>query len=313
MSASDRRIIFVQGTTASGKSDWALRLAQKHKGVIVNCDSIQVYKKLDIGSAKPSVEERSLLPHYLFDYVNPPEEMTAGVYSRNFEDVLKQIPEATPVFVVGGTGFYFMAIEKGMYPVRTVSEELRKQVEREVQEEGGAQRLWNELHEKDPEYASKIHVADHYRIGRAIELIRSEGKSVTEVQEEFRHQKSAFPYPLLKVAPRWDREKLAERIQWRTEKMLAAGLIEEVKVVLDEGWAQWSPLQSVGYREVLDYLTGKISKTELAPLIAQGTRQLAKKQRTWFQRDAEILWFDGENGWTDLESRVEEFLGSLTQ
>lgn len=313
MSASDRRIIFVQGTTASGKSDWALRLAQKYQGVIVNCDSIQVYKKLDIGSAKPSVEERSLLPHYLFDYVNPPEEMTAGQYSRDFEEILKQIPETTPIFVVGGTGFYFMALEKGMYPVRAVSEDLRQQVETEIQEEGGPEKLWHELCEKDPEYASKIHAADHYRIGRAIELIRSEGKSVTAVQAEFKNQKSAFPYPLLKVAPRWERERLAERIQTRTERMLSSGLIEEVQGILDEGWAQWAPLQSVGYREVLDYLSGKVSKTELAPLIAQGTRQLAKKQRTWFQRDAEILWFDGENGWKNLESRVEEFLGSLTQ
>lgn len=313
MQSSERRIVFVQGTTASGKSDWALRLAQKFNGVVINCDSIQVYKKLDIGSAKPSIEERSLLPHYLFDYVDAPVEMTAGQYARNFEEVLKQIPETAPIFVVGGTGFYFMAIEKGMYPVRSVSEGLRQAVEQEMNQEGGPEKLWKELLEKDPEYASKLHVADHYRIGRAIELIRSEGRSVTEVQNEFKNQKSHFPYPLLKVAPRWERERLSERIDQRTQKMLSAGLIEEVQSLLDEGLGRWAPLQSVGYREVLEYLSGKISREELAPLISQGTRQLAKKQRTWFQRDSEILWFDGEHGWADLESRVEEFLGSLTQ
>lgn len=313
MNSLDRRIIFVQGTTASGKSDWALRLAQKFKGVIFNCDSIQVYKKLDIGSAKPSVQERALLPHYLFDYVSAPNEMTAGQYARDFEEALKQVPVTTPIFVVGGTGFYFMAIEKGMYPVQSVSEDLRLQVEKEIQEEGGAGRLWKELREKDPEYATKLHEADHYRLGRAIEMIRSGGKSVTEVQAEFKNRKSEFPYPLLKIAPRWEREELADRIQKRTDKMLSSGLIEEVQGLLDEGLESWAPLQSVGYREVLEYLSGKISREDLSPRISQGTRQLAKKQRTWFQRDSEIQWFDGKIGWSNLESRVEEFLGSLTQ
>ena len=122
-------MIFVVGATATGKSEWALRLAQEFNGVIVNCDSVQLYKKLDIGSAKPSREEQALVPHYLLDYVSPPEEMTAGNYCRDFYETLKSIPEEKPVFVVGGTGFYFMAIEKGMYTVIPVPPEIQQQVE----------------------------------------------------------------------------------------------------------------------------------------------------------------------------------------
>ncbi|WP_373999417.1 tRNA (adenosine(37)-N6)-dimethylallyltransferase MiaA [Bdellovibrio bacteriovorus] len=301
-------VIFVVGSTATGKSEWALRLAQEFKGVIVNCDSIQVYKKVDIGAAKPSKEEQALVPHHLLDYVNPPQEMTAGQYCRDFYEVMEKIPEGTPVFVVGGTGFYFMAIEKGMYPVLPVSEEVQKQVAEELKTESGAQKLHQELLEKDPEYGAKIHLSDHYRIGRAIELIRTQGKSVTAIQKEFEESRAPFPFPLLKIGPSWDRELLKERIDLRTRKMLEAGLIEEVKQLLDEGLESWAPMSSVGYKETIAYLKNEISKEHLLEDISTNTRQLAKRQRTWFQRDKNIHWFDGKTGFSQARSVVEEFL-----
>lgn len=310
MKTKQKPVIFVVGSTASGKSDWALRLAQKYNGVIVNCDSVQIYKKLDIGSAKPSVEERSLLPHYLFDYVSPPQEMTAGVYSTDFFKCLDDIPEGTPTFVVGGTGFYFMAIEKGMYPVVPVPSEIQKQVATEMLEPGGPERLHSELKAKDPVYGAKIFPADHYRIGRAIELIRSQGKSVTEIQGEFSQKQSKFPYPLLKVGPQWEREILRQRIALRTQKMLDAGLLDEVKGLLDEGLKTWAPMSSVGYRESVSYLEGQLDKKDLFEEIAKNTRQLAKRQRTWFQRDTDIHWHSGESGFPQVRELVEKFLNS---
>ena len=304
----NKPVIFVVGTTASGKSDWALRMAQKHDGVIVNCDSIQVYKKLDIGSAKASAEERALVPHYLIDYVSPPQEMTAGVYSAEFFELMKTLPEGKPVFVVGGTGFYFMALEKGMYPVTKVSEEMKKQVEQEMSEDGGPEKLYKELMAKDPDYGSKLHVSDHYRIGRGIELVRTQGRSVTEIQKEFDAQKTPFPYPLLKIGPSWDRDVLRKRIAERTEKMLKAGLIEEVQGLLDEGLKSWAPMSSVGYRETIEFLEGMLSREELSEHISTNTAQLAKKQRTWFQRDKEIHWCNGEEGFVKAELLVEKFL-----
>ncbi|KHD87755.1 MAG: tRNA dimethylallyltransferase [Bdellovibrio sp. ArHS] len=304
----NKPVIFVVGSTASGKSEWALRLAQEFHGVIVNCDSVQVYKKVDIGAAKPSKAEQALVPHFLLDYVNPPQEMTAGQYSRDFFATLESIPEQTPIFVVGGTGFYFMAIEKGMYPVLAVPEDIQKEVAAELQTELGVQKLHQELLEKDPLYGAKIHLSDHYRLGRAIELIRSQGKSVTQIQKEFAESRSEFPYPLLKMGPSWDREALKERIDLRTKRMLEAGLIDEVQGLLDEGLEAWAPLSSVGYKETIVFLKKEVSKEQLFESIATNTRQLAKRQRTWFQRDKEIQWYDGKDGFSQARSVVEEFL-----
>ncbi|WP_413944506.1 tRNA (adenosine(37)-N6)-dimethylallyltransferase MiaA [Bdellovibrio sp. HCB-162] len=301
-------VIFVVGATATGKSEWALKLAQEFGGVIVNCDSIQVYKKLDIGAAKPTKDEQALVRHYLLDYVNPPQEMTAGQYCRDFYECMEQIPENTPVFVVGGTGFYFMAIEKGMYPVLPVPPEIQKAVEEELKTAEGAEKLHNELLEKDPEYGAKIHLSDHYRIGRAIELIRSQGKSVTQIQNEFAESRSEFPFPLLKIGPSWDREVLKDRIALRTKKMLEQGLVQEVQSLLDEGLESWAPMSSVGYKETIAFLKNELNSEQLFEEISKNTRQLAKRQRTWFQRDKDIHWFAGSDGYYEARAMVEKFL-----
>lgn len=308
MKVSQKPVIFVVGSTASGKSEWALRLAQEFGGVIVNCDSVQVYSKLNIGAAKPSPEEQALVKHYLLDYVAPPREMTAGQYCRDFYDCMETIPEGVPVFVVGGTGFYFMAIEKGMYPVVPIPAEIQKAVERELQTPDGVSKLYRELQEKDPEYAAKLHLADHYRIGRAVELIRVQGKSVTQIQNEFAESQRKFPFPLLKLGPLWDREILKGRISRRTQKMIEMGLVEEVRGLLDEGLESWSPMSSVGYRETISFIKGEITSQELFDEIAKNTRQLAKRQRTWFQRDKDIHWFAGDEGYAQARALVEKFL-----
>lgn len=303
-------VVFVVGSTATGKSEWALKLAQEFNGVIINCDSVQLYTKVDIGSAKPSKEEQSLVKHYLLDYVNPPEEVTAGNYARDFFQVMEQLPEGQPAFVVGGTGFYFMAIEKGMYPVMKIAPELKAQIEKELTEPGGSEKLHAELTKIDPEYAAKIHLADKYRIGRAIELIRSEGKSVTQIQKEFEAQREEFPFPLLKIGPSWDRDLLRERIAKRTAIMLQRGLVEETKKLLDEGLESWAPLSSVGYKEAIECLKGEIPFNDLQEAITTSTAQLAKRQKTWFQRDKAIQWFDGGTGFSEARAQVEKFLKS---
>ncbi|WP_413578773.1 tRNA (adenosine(37)-N6)-dimethylallyltransferase MiaA [Bdellovibrio sp. HCB290] len=305
-------VIFVVGSTATGKSEWALKLAQEFKGVIINCDSVQCYSHVQIGAAKPTPEELQLVPHYLVSYVTPPEESTAGSYCRDFSEVMEKIPDGTPVFVVGGTGFYFMAIEKGMYPVTEVSEEMKAQVEREMSLPEGPAKLYAELTQVDPEYAAKINIADHYRIGRGIELIRTQGKGVTQIQKEFDEQKTPFAYPLLKIGPEWDREVLRERIALRSHKMLKDGLVDEVEKLLDLGLDKWAPLSSVGYKETIEFVRGHINEDQLLEQITTNTRQLAKRQKTWFQRDKDIHWFDGARGYNEARAVVEKFLNSLT-
>lgn len=307
---STKPVIFVVGTTASGKSQWALDMATDLSGVIVNCDSIQLYKSLDIGAAKPSLEEMARVPHYLYDYVPEGATMTAGNYSRDFFACVELLPESKPVFVVGGTGFYFQAIEKGMYPVRETPVEIQQEIAEILKTEAGAQSLYKQFQRLDPEAALKIHARDHYRLGRAMELIRAEGKSVTQIQKEFTDSQAPFPYPLLKVGLRWDREVLRERVRLRTQKMLEAGLVTEVERLLERGLGGWSALQSVGYKEVLEFLREKKSYEWLFDTIVQNTMGLAKRQRTWFQRDAEIHWFDGSSGYNEAFSKVQAFIRS---
>jgi tRNA dimethylallyltransferase len=286
------KVIFVVGPTASGKSDLALNLAERNQGAIVNCDSVQLYKSLDIGSAKPSADDFKRVPHFLFDFVDEGEEITAGFYQRQFFATMKELENQFPlVFVVGGTGFYFQAIEKGMYPTGAADAEVTRQVEAELLEAGGPERLYQELKSRDPEAAAKISANDHYRIARAVEMMRVHGKPVTEIKKEFADKAAPFPYPLLKLGIRGSREELAPRVERRTQKMLETGLLDEVRALLDRGLENWGPLQSVGYKESVDFLQGKIPDVrQLQALIVQNTLRLAKRQRTWFQRDPEIHW-----------------------
>ncbi|MGZ3797733.1 MAG: tRNA (adenosine(37)-N6)-dimethylallyltransferase MiaA, partial [Pseudobdellovibrionaceae bacterium] len=245
-----------------------------------------------------------------YDYVPEGETMTAGNYSRDFFQCLEKLPAESPVFVVGGTGFYFQAIEKGMYPVRKTSPEIQNQIASILKNPEGAKELYAEFQRLDPEAAKKIHPQDHYRLGRAMELIRSEGKTLTQIQKEFNERQAPFPYPLLKLGLRWDREVLRQRVILRTQKMLDAGLVREVEDLLRRGFEDWPALQSVGYKETIQFLTEGKSSQWLFENIVQNTMGLAKRQRTWFQRDPAIHWFEGATGFDLAFARVQNFLAT---
>ncbi|RYZ87815.1 MAG: tRNA (adenosine(37)-N6)-dimethylallyltransferase MiaA [Proteobacteria bacterium] len=300
-------VVFVLGTTASGKSQWALDWAQQFGGAVVNCDSVQLYKSLNIGAAKPTPDEMKLAPHLLYDYVNEGETMTAGKYTRDFFPCMEAMP-AMPAFVVGGTGFYFQAIEKGMYPVHQIPEQIRAQVAACLSTPEGALKLYEQFRTTDPEAAQKIHAQDHYRLGRAMELILAEGKSITAIRSEFASTQKPFPYPLLKIGIKWERSALEERVRRRTIGMIEAGLIEEVSGLLDRGLASWAPLTGVGYSEAGQFIRGGRTREWLIEEITKNTMGIAKRQRTWFQRDPEVCWFDGATGFTDATERVKAFL-----
>ncbi len=307
--SSKVKVIFVVGPTASGKSDLALKWAQQARGAIVNCDSIQVFRSLDIGSAKPSKEDFAKVPHFLFDYVDESRDMTAGEFSRDFFVTLENIKNQFPVvFVVGGTGFYFQAIEKGMYPIGAADPQIIRQVEQELKEDPEA--LYQELQQKDPESAAKISANDHYRIARAVEMMRTHGKAVSLIKKEFESARAPFPYPLLKLGLKIPKEQLLPRVEKRTDLMLRKGLVREVQSLLSRGLESWAPLQSVGYRECVDFLQGRVKdEQELRELIVQNTMRLAKKQRTWFQRDSEIFWITPPEV-DAAERRIAEFLSA---
>lgn len=287
-----RKLIFILGPTASGKSNLAIEWAKKYQGVIFNCDSIQVFQELNIGSAKPNNDELKIVPHFLYDFLPPGSVLTAGEYLRYFSQALVTIDQNTPVFVVGGTGFYFQALEHGMYDVQPTPPDLKKKVLEEINTEGGAGRLYQELQAFDPEYAAKINHQDHYRIARAIEIIRHEGKKVSEVMSASKKDLMDFDFEILKIGVRPTKEKLRENIRLRMIKMLDQGLIQETKTLVDAGFSNWSPLKSVGYKEVQIYLNENKSLDWLKEWIEIGTWQLAKKQMTWFKRDQKIHWLN---------------------
>jgi tRNA dimethylallyltransferase len=293
---TDKKCIFVVGPTASGKSAWALEQAEKHGGSVVNIDSIQFYKGLEVGSAAPTREDKHRVPHYLYSYVEAPYEMTAGKYITDFYKLLESEIKF-PLFITGGTGFYIQALEKGMFDVEPVPEEFRQQIEDEL-EKNGAEVLHQELISKDPQ--SKVHVNDHYRLVRAIEIIRYTGKTPSELKSV--QGKNIFPYPYIKIGFDFEKEIYKKRVAFRTKHLISDGIIEETKNFLDEGFADWAPLHSVGYRETAEFLNEGRCGEWLQESIEQSTMQLIKKQKTWFRRDSSILWSNHESQLTDFLS-----------
>lgn len=304
----NKKVIFVVGPTAAGKSHWALEQAKKYSdSCIVNCDSVQIYKHVDIGSSKPSSEDLNLRPHYLYSQIEFPHTVTAGQYERLFFSLLESIPE-NKVFVVGGTGFYFQAIEKGMYPVKHIKDEVKAEFETLVKEKG-FEYLHQWIVKTDPEFAKKLSINDHYRIERSYQLMRSENKPMTQIQKEFSQLQRPFPYPLLKIGITDEKERLRGLVVQRTRKMLESGLVEEVRSLLGRTGGAWDPLSSVGYKEVVDWLgqpeATRSSLDELSSVISSNTMKLIKKQKTWFQRDKDINWLQRNELFLD---KLSEFL-----
>lgn len=297
-------VIFFVGSTATGKSDLALALAKKHQSLLVNGDSLQFYKELNIGTAKPGRETMSSYPHYLFDDVSAPEVMTAGKYRDKAIELIEQHRASQPVYIVGGSGFYIQAVDQGMYDVPRIPEEINKSLEDEFLEKPLSV-FFTELKDKDPSYAQQISSEDKYRIFRAINLIRYLDKPMSKIKEEF----SSKPLigPKLKIGLVLEKEKLRLKVKKRAQLMIETGLILEVKSLLEKGLESWPPLRSVGYKETVSHIKGEITEDELLEKIVTSTMQLAKKQKTWFKRDKEIQWFDPENQKQEITDLVEDF------
>ncbi len=283
--------MYLLGPTGVGKTAISLDMAGQYHWPIINCDSVQTYRHLDIGSSKPTRKERDEVPHFLFDYVEPPERLTASEYIKDVVSCLKE-HKLQQVLFVGGSGFYVQALEKGLYPQSNTSEEVRKQVAEWIETEG-FESLYVWLKHRDPEWIKKVSDRDHYRLRRAVEIMKSQGKTITQLKQEM-DCKNHSPLPThlsIKLGLKMDREKLGKRIEKRTDEMLRRGLVEEVASLMERGLGQWPPMQSVGYREVQDFLKHGGSREDLRSKIITGTMGLIKKQMTWFKRDKDIFWF----------------------
>lgn len=282
-----KELIFIVGPTAVGKTNWALKWASQTPSCIVNSDSIQVYKDLNIGSAKPDFKKYPHISFHLFDQLLAPQVWTAGKFRAQALEVLKKQIQTKTVFIVGGSGFYIQALEKGMYPTQPVPDKIIEKY-KSLLEQKGLPLLYQDLKKKDPEAAKHISPKDQYRIFRALCLIESEKKPISQIKKEFTEQK--LPWPYLKVGLKIPKEELLKRVRLRVEQMIKNGLIEEIESLIHKGFRDWKPLKSVGYKEGLLYLEGKIKKENLADEMISSTMSLVKKQHIWFKKDKTVKW-----------------------
>ncbi len=307
MSKTQHSVIFVLGPTAVGKSALAERIAGEFNGSLLNLDSVQVYKHLDIGTAKPDPKTRDELPHLLFDFVESPDLLTAaGFRRRALKEIEAAIPNG-PIIGVGGSGFYLRALEKGMFEVGPISNEIRQNLEELFQQIGG-EGLYAELKKKDPETAERLNPNDVYRVTRALSIIFSEGRPLSEIRREFAKNHRPWPYRTLKIGLKLPRDVLEERVRERVELMLRLGWREEVEGLLARGLKDWAPMKSVGYKEMVAAIEGRLAWDELVAAVTMSTLKLAKKQMTWFRSDNDIKWFDAQ-GERDLAfAEAQRFL-----
>ncbi len=284
----DFSLITICGPTATGKSGLALDLAQRFGSVILSADSRQVYKYFNIGTAKPTITERKLVPHYLIDICEPTETLTLAEYQEQAQSLIvnsftAETDFATPSLLVGGTGLYIKAIVKGLKIPRVgPNEKLRSQLA-----DLGQKQCYKMLQQVDKVAAEKIHPNDVVRTLRALEVFYVSGKPISQQQGE-----NPPDYPILQIGLDCDVEVLGDRIRHRTEKMVEVGLVEEVKFLCEKYGAELPLLDTLGYAEMKQYLAGDISLTEAIEATVLHTRQFAKRQRTWFRGYPEIEWFD---------------------
>ena len=284
------KIIIITGPTATGKTDLAVNLALDMGGEIVNCDSMQVYRGMDIGTAKPSPEERKGIPHHLLDVVNPDKEFNASIYREYALPVIRDINKRGKIcFLVGGTGLYIKSLLGGLFECPSSDPRIREHLLMEYDKKG-RDILYERLKDLDPEYAETVHPNDRVRITRALEVIELTGSpfSMLASGHSFKNQE----FTPLKICLHHERDVLYERINIRGIKMFESGLIEETQNLIKNGYSpDLKPLKSIGYRHAIDYLDNRMSYDESIELLQRDTRRYAKRQITWFKADPEMLWF----------------------
>lgn len=283
------KVIVITGPTASGKSSLAVELALRVGGEIVNSDSMQVYRGMDVGTAKPTMAERRGVPHHLLDVVNPDEDFDAAKYRSLAIPLLQDmVSRGKAPFVVGGTGLYIKILLGGILECPPVDLGLREELGRTWKEKG-AEFLYEKLKMVDPESALKIHPHDRVRIIRALEIIHLTQQRPSSLIQRHGFRDNAFE--ALKICIEMNRKELYERINHRSLKMIEGGLVEETERLLKQGYSpELKPMKSLGYRHVVKYLKGACALDETRVELQRDTRRYAKRQLTWFGADPEMVW-----------------------
>ena len=302
------KVIVICGPTASGKTALSIELAKKINGEIISADSMQIYKEMNIGTAKPTKEEMQGIKHYLLDFVSPNERYSVAQYKQDAKNAIKEIIAKGKIpIIVGGTGLY---IDSLIYEIEyndiKIDENYRKELEKIIEEQG-LEKLYKKAMQMDPIAMEKISINDKKRIMRVLEIYKSTGKTKTEQELESRKKPVEFDYKVFAI--NWDRETLYQRINKRVDIMIEQGLINEVKNILEKYDKFPTAMQGLGYKEAVDYINGIYTKEEMIDKIKMETRRYAKRQLTWFRKNKQTIWLDGTN---NLQNNINIILEGIS-
>jgi tRNA dimethylallyltransferase len=290
----DPLLLVILGPTASGKSALAIHLAEEFSGEIVSCDSVAIYRHFEIGTAKPSCEERARIPHHLIDVAEPAEAFTAGEYARQARTAAKEISKRghSPI-VVGGTGLYLRALLEGLFPGPQRSDEVRERLRARAADHG-SEHLHRILRRLDPQAAANIHANDAPKLVRAIEVCLTARRPMSELWQQ-RGRDPLTGFRILRIGLNPPRDQLYERINHRAAKMFDNGLVEETRSLLahfGEG-REITAIHSLGYKQAVQHIRGELTLDQAVTAAQQGHRNYAKRQMTWFRREPDVNWLKG--------------------
>ncbi|MEJ5306536.1 MAG: tRNA (adenosine(37)-N6)-dimethylallyltransferase MiaA [Ignavibacteria bacterium] len=300
----ERRVLAIVGPTASGKSKLAIKIAQRLKTEIISADSRQIFKELTIGTAKPDEEDLKKIKHHFINHISLNEQYDVGKFVKEAEKIINELHSLNKIpIVVGGSGLYINSLLYGIFEGPSADEEIRQSLEKELREKG-LESLCQKLMEFDPETCAKIDKNNPRRIIRALEVYYLTGKPISQIQRE-KHKTPEFETLIFGL--KWERQKLYERINRRVDQMIKAGLIDEVQNILKKfGGDVNVALQTVGYKEVIEFLNEEISYDDMIELIKRNTRRYAKRQLTWFRKDKNIQWIEiqSEDEFEEIAERI---------
>ena len=302
------KVIVIAGPTASGKTSLSIELAKKLNGEIISADSMQIYKDMDIGTAKVTKEEMQGIKHYLVDFVSPEERYSVSNFKKDAEEKIEEIISKGKIpIIAGGTGLYIDSLIYSInYPDMEFDEEYRNELMKIASTQEGLEKLYLEAQKIDSKAMEIISPNDKKRIIRVLEIYKQTGKNKTQQEIESRKEEPKYDYKVF--ALNWEREKLYERINKRVDLMIEAGLINEVKQIKEKYKKYPTAMQALGYKEVIQYFNNELTYEEMVDKIKIETRRYAKRQLTWFRKNKQTIWLEAEMG---NERNIEIILGEI--
>ncbi|WP_078554530.1 tRNA (adenosine(37)-N6)-dimethylallyltransferase MiaA [Bacillus alkalicellulosilyticus] len=301
------KLVVIVGPTAVGKTKTSIELAKAFDGEIISGDSMQIYRDMDIGTAKVTSDEMEGIPHHLIDIKDPTESFTVAEFQNLVQPLITDLNQKGKLpFLVGGTGLYVKAITHNYQFAEGPSDEDYRNALETFVEKHGVVSLHEKLKEIDPISYKNLHPNNYRRVIRALEVFKVTGQPMSDMQHD---EEKPSPYDLVMIGLTMDRDVLYSRINERVDKMMEAGLLEEAKLLYEKGVKDFQSVQAIGYKEIYDYLEGRVTLEEAVSNLKQNSRRYAKRQLTWFRNKADVTWFDmGQNGFNENIVKMHTFI-----